>query len=80
MRKRKTKPSLISLFLMSHCSAVALEGGGAGFRALWDLSLSPVALALDDASQLHSSAGGFCQGALLLHVNKADATREMEAA
>lgn len=65
---------------MPHRSAVALEGSRAGVGALWGLSLSPVALALDDAGRLHSSAGGFCQGALLLHVNKADATREMEAA
>lgn len=65
---------------MPHCSAVALAEGGALTGALWDLSLSPVALALDDAGRLHSSAGGFCQDELPLHVNKADATRETEAA
>lgn len=64
---------------MPHRCAVALAGGGAGVGALWDLSVS-CGLALDDAGQLHCSAGGFCQGELPLHVNKADATREMEAA
>lgn len=64
---------------MPHRCAVALAGGGAGVGVL-GTSLSPVALALDDAGGLHCSAGGFCQGELPLHVNKADATREMEAA
>lgn len=46
-------------------------------------TLSLVALGLSEArfpGRLRPSAGGFCEGELPLHVNKAETTCEMEAA